>query len=60
MASDTLNATEMEALFEEGFLDLKDSAMGGHVQELERRDFPYLLGLGVCKDYILDNPVRMM
>jgi hypothetical protein len=50
----------MEALFEEGFLDLKDSAMGGHVQELERRDFPYLLGLGVCKDYILDNPVRMM
>jgi hypothetical protein len=46
-----------EALFKEGFLDWKDSAVGDGIQEMEKRGFEFFseYGLDFCKQYVLNT-----
>jgi hypothetical protein len=46
-----------ETLFEQGFLDWKDLAVGDGITEIEKRGFEFLseYGLEFCKQYVLST-----
>jgi hypothetical protein len=49
----------VNALVEEGFVDLHDLEAGDHVLEMEQNRFDFLsiYGLGYCNQHILSNSV---
>jgi hypothetical protein len=51
-----------KSLLEEGFFDLRDPEVGGHVLEFEQKEFPFYTedGMAFLKHHILDNPVSMI
>jgi hypothetical protein len=50
------------SILEDGFFDLKDSAVGEYMLEMEQKGFPFFseYGLDFCKQHVLDDAVSRM